>query len=237
VKPPEFQVRYEDDHLAVVAKAPGVIVHRGAATKSATLVDSLSKQMTLAPMGGPDRPGIVHRLDKDTSGLLIIAKTDDALAGLLESMKSRQISRSYLAMVAGAFRMPSGRIEAPIQRSSKDPTKMVVTGGGKAGITHFWVLEDLSEVSYLKIKLQTGRTHQIRVHMAHIKHPVIGDPAYGRATLDLAGRIGLPRIFLHSASLVFPHPAGEGMVSVDEPLPDDLQEPLDKARSGVRQPI
>lgn len=231
-----FQIKYEDDELAVVAKAPGVVVHPGGGTQAPTLVEELAKVMSLAPLGGPGRPGIVHRLDKDTSGLMLVAKTDAALTALVDAMKSRSISRSYLTLAAGAFRMPSGRIEAPIQRSTKSPGKMAVAAAGKAATTEFLVLEDLVQVSYLRVKLFTGRTHQIRVHLAHIRHPVVGDPAYGKATARLAAELGLSRVFLHSASLVFPHPASGREVALNEPLPADLQAALDKARALVKLP-
>ena len=186
--------------------------------------------MPLAPAAGEHRPGIVHRLDKGTSGLLIVAKTDEAYAGLIRSMKDRQISRTYLALVHGSLSLPRGRIEAPVGRSSKNPTAMAVRAEGRASVTEFEVLETLGEVSYLRVELLTGRTHQIRVHLAHISHPVVGDTTYGGGAEHLSKALGLDRPFLHAAELRFNHPLSGEPLEVAEPLPDDLQVALSRAR-------
>lgn len=222
----EIGIRYEDDHLAVVAKPAGVVVHAPAGAKRASLVEMLRRSMPLAESGEKDRPGIVHRLDKDTSGLLVVAKTDAALHALIDAMKRRSISRTYRALVWGSFALPSGRVEAPVGRSRKDPTRMSVGSGGKPATTNFTVLERFYDSSYLEITLETGRTHQIRVHLAHIKHPVIGDAVYGPATLTLARKLGLGRPFLHAARLRFVHPVTENEIDVFEPLPTDLEAAL-----------
>lgn len=227
----EIPVRYEDDHLAVVAKPAGIIVH-GPAGSGKSLVDYLQGAVPLAPAGGPERPGIVHRLDKDTSGLLVVAKSDDALAALIEAMKRRRISRTYRALVWGTFGLPQGRIEAPVRRSGNDSTRMGVGTGGKAASTNFRVLEDLHRCSLLGLSLETGRTHQIRVHFAHVRHPVVGDPVYGRGTLELAAALGLRRPFLHAARLRFTHPLTGEEIDVEEPLPADLESALELARKA-----
>lgn len=227
---PHVPVRFQDEHLAVIAKPAGLVVHAAAGTRGPTLVDALAAVMPLAPAAGEHRPGIVHRLDKGTSGLLIVAKTDEAYAGLIRSMKDRQISRTYLALVHGSLSLPRGRIEAPVGRSSKNPTAMAVRAEGRASVTEFEVLETLGEVSYLRVELLTGRTHQIRVHLAHISHPVVGDTTYGGGAEHLAKALGLDRPFLHAAELRFNHPLSGEPLEVAEPLPDDLQVALSRAR-------
>ena len=227
---PHVPVRYQDEHLAVIAKPAGLVVHAAAGTRGPTLVDALAAVMPLAPAAGEHRPGIVHRLDKGTSGLLIVAKTDEAYAGLIRSMKARQISRTYLALVHGSLSLPRGRIEAPVGRSSKNPTAMAIRAEGRASVTEFEVLETLGEVSYLRVELLTGRTHQIRVHLSHISHPVVGDTTYGGGAEHLSKALGLDRPFLHAAVLRFNHPLSGEPLEVAEPLPDDLQVALSRAR-------
>lgn len=230
---PDFAVRFEDDYLAVVAKPAGVVVHPAPGARSGTLVEALGKRMPLAPAAGKERAGVVHRLDKGTSGLLVFAKTDDSYRALVEMMRARKIERTYIALVAGRFRMPSGRIEAPVGRRPSDPKKMGVTASGREAITTFRVVEEIGDASLIEVKLHTGRTHQIRVHLAHIGHPVAGDPDYGRKTGLLAGKIGLARPFLHAARLRFPHPINENEVDVAEQLPEDLAEALKRARESA----
>jgi len=226
-----FEIRYEDDHLAVVSKAAGVVVHPAPGYKKPTLVDALHQVMSLAPSGGPGRPGVVHRLDKDTSGLMVVAKTDDALSGLVDAMKSREVNRIYLALVWGTFALPTGRIEAPIGRSRKDPMLQTVRSEGKQAFTNFKALEAFPDASYVEVSLETGRMHQIRVHLAHISHAVIGDSVYGRGTLQLARKLGLDRPFLHAASIEFEHPVTSETIKLTEPLPDDLSAALSAIRS------
>lgn len=224
-----FEIRFEDDDLAIVYKPSGVIVHPAPGNRGATLVESLGRVMPLAGAAGEHRPGIVHRLDKDTSGAVVVAKTDATYYRLVAMMRRREIKRSYAALVAGSFDLPAGRIEAPVARSTQDPTRIGVSPKGKAAATVFRVALPLGDMSLIDVELETGRTHQIRVHFAHISHPVIGDKIYGRTTLVMAGSIGLQRMFLHAKSLEFVHPTTGAPVAVHEPLPKDLQEALDRA--------
>jgi 23S rRNA pseudouridine1911/1915/1917 synthase len=227
---PTFEVRYEDEDLAVVAKPAGVVVHRAPGVREPTLVDALAVRMSLAPAAGDDRPGIVHRLDRDTSGLLVVAKTDEAYAALSEAIRERRVERRYLALVSGVFGLPTGRIEAPVGRHSGDRTRMGVRPDGREAVTDFRVVESLWAVSLVEARLGTGRTHQIRVHFAHIGHPLVGDATYGRAVHHLAGQLSLERPFLHAEGLRFDHPLRDGEVSVTEPLPADLVAALARAR-------
>lgn len=226
-----LEVRYEDEHLAVVAKPAGVVVHPSPGARGPSLVQTLAKRMELAPEGGPMRPGIVHRLDKGTSGLLVVAKSYEALVGLSNDMRRRAITRSYEALVLGHLRTASGRIEAPVGRSA-NPTLMAVVGGGRSAVTDFKVSERFSEATLTDVRLETGRTHQIRVHFAHIGHPVVGDTTYGPASAPLARRLGLTRPFLHAGLLRFLHPISGVPVEVTEPLPTDLATAVEMLRSG-----
>jgi 23S rRNA pseudouridine1911/1915/1917 synthase len=230
---PTVPVRYEDEHMAVVSKPAGLVVHPAAGSRGATMVDALRPVMPLAPAAGEHRPGIVHRLDKGTSGLLLVAKTDEAYHGLIKNMKARRIHRTYLAMVHGELSLPRGRIEASVGRSTKNPTAMAVRPEGKPSVTEFEVLEALGEVSYLQVELLTGRTHQIRVHFAHIHHPVAGDTTYGGGAEHLARALGLTRPFLHAAVLRFDHPLTGEELRVAEPLPADLEQALEAARGRM----
>lgn len=224
-----YAVRYEDTDLAVIAKPAGVVVHPAPGTTSQTLVEALRERMPLAAAAGEGRPGIVHRLDKDTSGLLVVAKTDRAYRALAEGMQARQIERGYLTLVAGTFVMSTGRIEAPIGRSPKDRRRMGVAGEREA-VTEFRVERSFGAlVSLLAVKLLTGRTHQIRVHLSHFGHPVVGDPVYGKRTSEVARRIGLRRLFLHAAELRFVHPFSGAEIFLVEELPADLAEALERA--------
>lgn len=228
---PPFAVRWEDEHLAIVAKPAGVVVHRAPGVREPTLVDALARRMPLAAAAGEDRPGVVHRLDRDTSGLLVVAKTDEAYERLAAAIRERRVERRYAALVAGVFVLPTGRIEAPVGRHTGDRTRMGVRPGGREAVTEFRVVESLWSVSFVEARLGTGRTHQIRVHFAHIGHPVVGDATYGRAAAHLAGQIGLSRPFLHAEALRFDHPFRDGEVAVAEPLPDDLVAALARARA------
>ncbi|MGH2769928.1 MAG: RluA family pseudouridine synthase, partial [Actinomycetota bacterium] len=168
--------------------------------------------------------------DKYTSGLLVVAKSDRAYDALGSDMAARRIQRLYLALVAGVFRLPTGRIEAPIGRLPQARTMMGVTAGGREAITDFRVREGLGRACLIEAALLTGRTHQIRVHFAHIGHPIVGDPVYGKRTRPLAGELGLGRPFLHAARLRFVHPISGEEVNVEEPLPPELEKALAKAR-------
>ena len=229
--PARFVIRYSDEHLAVVSKPSSVVVHPAGKPKGTTLVEALSSVMPLAPAGGAERPGIVHRLDKGTSGLLVVGKTDDAYHALVASMKKREIKRTYRALVLGMFDVPGGRIDAPIGRGARNPTKMAVVGAGKAAVTEFRVIEEIAaRLSLLDISLVTGRTHQVRVHLSHIGHPVVGDGTYGAKARSMAETLGLRRPFLHAYALDFIHPISGIEISVTDPLPEDLVNALEIAR-------
>ena len=225
---PEVPVRFEDDHLAVVAKPAGVATHPTAAKRTGTLVNRLlAMGMPLADVGDPLRPGIVHRLDAGTSGLLIVAKDQAAADGLGLMMKHHQTDRRYLALVRGAVEHEMFIVEAPLQRHR---AKMVVrTATGRAAETAFEVRERFEKATLLEAAPRTGRTHQIRVHLAAVGHPILGDGRYGGGGDD-AKAIGLTRPFLHAWRLTFVEPVTGAKVQVEEPLPDDLEKALERLR-------
>lgn len=221
-----LEIVYEDDDVAVVNKPQGMVVHPSAGHASGTLVNALMYRVkNLSSINGVVRPGIVHRIDKDTSGLLMVAKNDQAHQALAEELKDKKSLRKYIAIVHGNLPNDRGMIEAPIGRSEKDRKKQAVTAKGKPAVTRFQVLERFGDYSLVELTLETGRTHQIRVHMAYIGHPVAGDPLYGpRKTLKGHGQ------FLHAQTLGFTHPkTGETMVFTAE-APAIFQETLEKLR-------
>jgi 23S rRNA pseudouridine1911/1915/1917 synthase len=221
-----LRVAYEDEHLLVVDKPAGVVVHPSAGHTSGTLVHGLLAE---AIEGGeePERPGIVHRLDRDTSGLLVVARSDEAHRRLQGFIRRRKVVREYLALVRGRPRSRAGRIEAAIGRDRRDATRISLdTDTPREAVTEFELDELLPEHALLRVRLQTGRTHQIRVHLAAIDLPVAGDPVYG-----VAGDLGLERQFLHAARLAFPHPFTGEDVEVESPLPPDLAGALGRARA------
>jgi 23S rRNA pseudouridine1911/1915/1917 synthase len=222
-EPLDLRIAYEDDHLLVVDKPAGLVVHPGAGHAAGTLVQGLLDRGVTG--GDPERPGIVHRLDRNTSGLLVVARTEEAYEGLRALVKGRRLEREYLALVRGRPRSRSGRIEAPIGRDRREPTRMSLdTDTPKPAITHFDVVELFRDHALLRVRLETGRTHQIRVHLAAIGLPVAGDPVYG------APEQGLRRQFLHAARLAFPHPVTGIRVEAASPLPDDLTAALERVR-------
>lgn len=226
-EPVDLVVRYEDDALAVVAKAAGMVVHPGAGNEHGTLVHGvLHRWPGAAGVGDPMRPGIVHRLDRDTSGLMIVALRADAYERLVEMLAARDVERRYLALVWGHPEPRLGVVDAPVGRSIRRPTRMAVTPRGRDARTHYEVLESLRETALLEVTLETGRTHQIRVHLSAIGHPVVGDPAYGGDRPGL--EIGRP--FLHAARLAFSHPLSGEPMSLEEPLPPELEEVLGDLR-------
>ena len=224
----EFAVPYEDEHLLVVDKPAGLVVHPARGHRGDTLAEALAG----VAAGGEDawRAGIVHRLDRDTSGLLVVAKSDDAHRGLKAQLQAREMTREYLALVEGRPPARSGTIEAPIGRDRRVRTRMSTeTDEPRDAITHFELERALPRTSLLRVRLQTGRTHQIRVHLQAIGHPVCGDPEYGAAApTDL----GLQRQFLHAARLAFRHPVTDEPVEVASALPPDLAAALAEAERG-----
>ncbi len=229
--PVGVEIVFEDDHLVVVSKPSGVVVHAAPGVRGSTMVDALAAEgRPLAERAGVGRAGIVHRLDRDVSGLLIVAKTDEAHARLVDAMRSRQIERRYVALVNGVPETDRGKIDAPVGRDPKHRTRMAVQPGGRPAVTWFSVKERMVRCALLDVRLETGRTHQIRTHLASIGHPVVGDAAYGRDPA-LARELGLRRPFLHAARLAFDHPISGERVEFESPLPPDLSSALDKARS------
>jgi 23S rRNA pseudouridine1911/1915/1917 synthase len=224
-EPMELAIAYEDEHLVVVDKPAGVVVHPAAGHSSGTLVQGLLAHDVAG--GEPERPGIVHRLDRDTSGLMVVARSDEAHRRLEQLVRGRAIERHYLGLVVGHPRSRRGRIEAPIGRDRRDPFKHSLdTDTPREAVTHFEVAELLPRHALLDVRLETGRTHQIRVHLAAVDLPVAGDPVYGRAR-----ELGLERQFLHAARLVFQHPFTGETVDAQSPLPPDLAAALERARN------
>lgn len=222
----DLDVVHEDSDVIVLDKAAGVVVHPGAGQPHHTLVSGLLARFPeIASVGEPERPGIVHRLDRDTSGLLVVARSERAREGLVAQLAARTVERRYDALVWGHLATPSGMIEAPIGRSVRHPTRMAVTARGREARTSYEVVvtfDDPVDASRLACRLHTGRTHQIRVHLAAIGHPVVGDRLYGgvRPTLDV------PRQWLHAAVLGFDHPVTGQAMRFESPLPADLVVPL-----------
>jgi 23S rRNA pseudouridine1911/1915/1917 synthase len=223
VAPAPFDVAYEDAHLLVVDKPAGVVVHPARGHSHGTLAQALAGR---AGGGGEAwRAGIVHRLDRDTSGLLVVAKDDEVHRALKAALAARRLTREYLALVDGRPPARTGTIEAPIGRDRRQRTRMSTDSDApKDAITHFELERTLPQATLLRVRLQTGRTHQIRVHLNAIGHPVCGDPDYGAG-----GRYGLTRQFLHATRLAFAHPVTGAQLDVVSPLPDDLRAALDAA--------
>ena len=219
-------VRYEDEQLAVVEKPAGMVVHPGAGQATGTLAAGLlGRWPALEGVGQTDRWGIVHRLDREVSGLLVVALTQPAYEKLAESLSRRSVTRNYRALVWGTFDSATGTIDAPIGRDPRSPTRMKVQSEGRPSRTHYRRSDSWRQagLSLLDVSLETGRTHQIRVHLASIGHPVVGDRSYGRV-----GPPGVDplRVWLHAAHLAFDHPVTQEKVTVDSPLPADLETSL-----------
>ena len=224
-------VVYEDDALLVVDKPAGLVVHPAAGNFDGTLVNALLHHCkgSLSGIGGVARPGIVHRIDKDTSGLLVVAKTDPAHEALSRQFSAHTVERRYTAVVNGHPAPPTGRIEGALARSSANRQKMTIVaeGRGKHAITHYATIRRLSGATLVECRLETGRTHQIRVHMESIGHPLLGDPAYGRSkgpTQAVLTELGFRRQALHAATLGFVHPVTQEKLSFESALPDDIVE-------------
>jgi 23S rRNA pseudouridine1911/1915/1917 synthase len=222
----EIPVVYADDDVLVVDKPAGVVTHPAPGVTGPTLVAAL-RARGLRGGDDPQRPGVVHRLDRDTSGLLVLARSDEAFAALGEQMRARRIEREYRALVRGRPPSRRGTIDAPIGRDRTDIGRMAVGGRGeRPAVTHFELDEPLAGASLLRLRLETGRTHQIRVHLAAIGHPVLGDPVYGVP----GAQLGLRRQFLHAARLAFAHPRDGRRVELESALPPDLAAALERAR-------
>ena len=216
-----IDVRYSDDRVMVVTKPAGLVTHPAHGHEGGTLVNALLALGEPLAAASSTRPGIVHRLDKDTSGLLLVAKDDVAREFLVDALRRRAVERTYLALVKSPMPAASGTVDAPIGRHPSRRWAMSVLPGGRAAVTHYRVLHDTGEVALLEVKLETGRTHQIRVHLSHLGRPVLGDATYGGRS-ELATRLGLDRPFLHAARLAWPHPSDGRRVEVADELPADL---------------
>lgn len=223
-----LDVVYEDAHLLVVNKPPGLTVHPGAGRSSGTLANAIVARVpNLAGVGGPQRPGIVHRLDKDTSGLMVVAKTPQAYHALQAQVAGRAVGRTYLALVNGVVPADEGVIAAPIGRHPRHRTRMAVVPRGRAAVTRYRVVERFARHTLVEAELVTGRTHQIRVHFAHLGHPVAGDPVYGGRPDEL----GVGRQALHAFRLRFAHPVSGAEMTFVTPPPQDVAAAVERARA------
>lgn len=229
-QPIPLVIVHEDEHLIVIDKAPGMVVHPANGNPDGTLVNALLHHCAgqLSGIGGVARPGIVHRIDKDTSGLIVAAKTITAHEGLAKQFFDHSIERIYQCIVAGTPMPPVGTVDAPLARSPSNRKKIAVAshGHGKRAVTHFRVLEPLQGAALVACRLETGRTHQVRVHLASIGHPLLGDPLYSRAGRHamLLKQLGFARQALHAARLGFIHPVTGQTVTFDSPMPNDMQD-------------
>lgn len=224
-------VLFEDEHLLVVDKPAGLVVHPAAGNLDGTLVNALLHHCAgnLSGIGGVARPGIVHRIDKDTSGLLVVAKTDVAHEGLAKQFAAHSIERRYLAIVSGVPKNAQGMIDAPLARSTTNRKKIAIVEGhrGKRAVTHWKRVEELKEAALIECRLETGRTHQVRVHLTSIGHPLLGDPVYGRLRKihgNVLKELGFQRQALHAAQLGFTHPVTKNRLSFSSAMPPDMQE-------------
>jgi 23S rRNA pseudouridine1911/1915/1917 synthase len=226
VAPATFAVAYEDEHILIVDKPAGVVVHPGKGNSAGTLAQALAGRITGGEFGF--RAGIVHRLDRDTSGLLVTARSEEAYERLKDMIRDREVTREYLALVEGRPRARTGTIDAPLGRDRRVRTRVSSdTDEPREAITHFAIERALPSTTLLRVRLETGRTHQIRAHLQAIGHPVVGDPEYGVPGL------GLRRQFLHAERLAFAHPVSGEPVDVRSPLPRDLAEALERAAAAI----
>ncbi|MGX5790235.1 RluA family pseudouridine synthase [Staphylococcus equorum] len=223
-----LDIYYEDDDVAIVYKPKGIVVHPSAGHSTGTLVNGLMYQMkNLSGINGEVRPGIVHRIDKDTSGLLMVAKNDIAHRSLVDQLVKKTVTRKYVALVHGNIPHDYGTIEAPIGRNKNDRQSMAVVDDGKEAVTHFNVLEHFNNYTLVECELETGRTHQIRVHMKYIGFPLVGDPKYGqKKTLNIGGQA------LHAGIIGFEHPVTQEYIEKSTPLPEDFKQLLEDIRKS-----
>jgi len=223
-----LNIIYEDNDILIINKEKGMVVHPGAGNPDGTLVNAIMAKCkdSLSGIGGEIRPGVVHRIDKDTSGLVIIAKNDKTHIDISEQIKNREVEKTYLALVRGNIKENEAVINMPIGRSSKDRKKMAVDKKGKEAITEFKVLERYDGFTYIEVKIKTGRTHQIRVHMAEIGYPIVGDEVYsnGRNPFNVKGQM------LHAVKLGFIHPTTKQKIVFEAPLPEYFEEILEKLK-------
>jgi 23S rRNA pseudouridine1911/1915/1917 synthase len=232
-----LEIVFEDDHLLVVDKPAGLVVHPAAGNFDGTLVNALLHHCAgrLSGIGGVARPGIVHRIDKDTSGLLVVAKTDPAHEGLAKQFANHSIGRVYQAIASGRASTKGGTIEANLARSPQNRKKIAIVrpDQGKSAVTHWSHIEALNDATLIECRLETGRTHQVRVHLASIGHPLVGDPVYGRtrpAHRQILKELGFERQALHAAALNFIHPITGGALTFQSPTPSDMQRLLSALR-------
>lgn len=228
-----LDILYQDDALVVINKPAGMVVHPAAGHSGGTVANAVLGHAPDIIIGNEERPGIVHRLDRETSGVMLVAKTDAALRGLQAQFAAHAVHKTYLALVNGEVRTPQGKIDAPLGRDPRDRKKMAIVTSGKArrAVTVFRVLAHDSRYSLLQVEPETGRTHQIRVHLAFFKHPVVADAVYGKRKNDL----GLERQFLHAWRITFTHPVTSGLCTFSAPVPADLQSALGHAGFDAEQ--
>ena len=239
-EPMDLQIVYEDEDVAIVNKPQGMVVHPSAGHPNGTLVNGLMYhfQGRLSAMNGVLRPGIVHRIDKDTSGLLVICKSDRAHQALSDRLKDHDITRRYQALVLGNLKEDEGTVDLPIGRASEDRKKMAIVRGGRRAVTHYRVLERYGALTFVELTLETGRTHQIRVHMKSLQHPVLGDPLYGPSQLPSDAARLLSSVkdqlgngqFLHAKVLGFVHPVTGEYMEWESPLPENFRTVLESLR-------
>ena len=226
-EPMDLDIKFENEHVLVIEKPAGMVVHPSPGHFTGTVVNGLIHYLPGLHIAGSNRPGIVHRLDKDTSGLMVVAKTDQGQSSLIAQWADRAVDKRYLALARGVIEENEGTIDAPIGRSAHDRLKMAVLASGRPALSHFTVLGRIREASFVEINLITGRTHQIRVHMSFIGHPIVGDATYNR----IVGRFGgtgaiVPRQFLHASLLAFRLPVSDKLVTFESALPAALAQPL-----------
>ncbi len=227
-----LNIVYEDEHLIVIDKQAGLVVHPAAGNLDGTLVNALLHHChgSLSGIGGEARPGIVHRIDKDTSGLMVAAKHDRAHVGLAAQFKAHSIDRRYRAIVSGQVRLLEGTVDAPLARSPHNRKKVAIVKNGKRAVTHWRKVRDLHEAALVECRLETGRTHQVRVHMASLGHALVGDPVYGsvrKAHRELLETLNFRRQALHAAHLGFIHPINSTALAFESEIPADMQELFD----------